>query len=274
MEFLYTTPPEGMTDLIVMEVGTQRCAPDARFGPGVRDMYVLHCVHDGRGWIESGGGVRSVEAGDLFLIEKDTVNTFWANPAEPWHYSWFGFGGALASRLCEQAGLSSKTPVKRVDPVRPVDELFRDLTKLRDEPAKELLLTGQLYRVFGRLAEPEDASAPKDDVGVHVRRAVAFLNARHAERIRLEDVAAHVGLDAKYLCRLFQQRLNMSPYRFLTDVRMRKACRLLRKQPLGIAEVARSVGYQDPLLFSRMFKKTVGLSPSEYKEKAKAELAP
>ncbi|TLS51140.1 AraC family transcriptional regulator [Paenibacillus antri] len=274
MEFLYTTPPDGMTDLIVLEVGTQQCAPDSRFGPAVRDMFVLHCVHAGYGHFESGGIVRRVGPGELFLVAKDTVNTFWADPAMPWHYSWFGFGGALAARLCEQAGLSERSPVKRFDPERPVDALFRDLTKLRDEPAKELLLTGLLFRVFGHLAEPDDAAAMKDDVGFHVRKAVAYMNARYAERIRLQDIAAHVGLDEKYLCRLFQAKLRMSPYRFLTDVRMRKACRLLRRHMLGVAEVARSVGYQDPLLFSRMFKRTVGLSPTQYREKAKSESAP
>jgi len=97
------------------------------------------------------------------------------------------------------------------------------------------------------------------------------MNARYADRIGLDDIAEYVGLDAKYVCRLFRQRLSMSPYRYLTDVRMRKACRLLRSQLHGIAEVARSVGYQDPLLFSRMFKRTIGLSPTAYREKARSE---
>lgn len=274
MEFLYTTPPDDMTELVVLEVGTQRCAPDTRFGPAVRDIFILHCVHSGYGYFESGGVVRKVGPGDLFLVAKDAVNTFWADPQRPWHYSWFGFRGKLAARLCEQAGLSVRSPVKSAAPERSVDALFRGLTKLRDEPAKELLLTGQLFRVFGRLAEPDEDNAMKDDVGLHVRSAVAFMNARYAERIRLPHIAAHVGLDEKYLCRLFQEKLRMSPYRYLTDLRMRKACRLLRMQMLSVAEVSRSVGYQDPLLFSRMFKRTVGLSPTSYREKAKREAAP
>jgi hypothetical protein len=73
--------------------------------------------------------------------------------------------------------------------------------------------------------------------------------------IGLENIASHLVLDAKYVCSLFRQRLSMSPYRYLTDVWMRKASRLLRGQLLGITEIARAVGYQDQLLFSRMFKR-------------------
>lgn len=272
MEFVYTNPI-GLTDLEVLEVGTQACTPDTKFGPGVRDMYILHYVHSGRGTYSAAGQVEHVGPGMLFLVVPDTVHSYWPDPDEPWRYSWFGFTGQTAGRLAKQAGFTGAAPVRRPDPEIRLEPLFRDLPAYRDEPAKELLLTGLLYRIFGMLAVPDDAPVLQPDIGLHVRRAVSFINARYADPIKLADIAAHVGLDAKYVCRLFRQHLSMSPYRYLTDVRMRKACRLLRSHLLGIAEIARSVGYSDPLLFSRMFKRTIGLSPSAYREKARQEHA-
>lgn len=270
MEFIYTEPI-GLADLAVLEVGTQACPPDMKFGPAVRDMYILHYIHGGHGTYSAESRSVPVGPGELFLVVPDTVHSYWADPAEPWRYSWFGFAGAMAARLSKQAGFTGPAPVRTPDPSVSIDPLFRNLLSLREAPAKELLLTGLLYQIFGMLTVPDDTPPLRTDVGLHVRKAVAFINARYADPIALADIAAHIGLDAKYVCRLFQQRLSMSPYRYLTDLRMRKACRLLRSQLLGIAEIARSVGYLDPLLFSRMFKRTVGLSPSAYREKAKQE---
>ena len=270
MEFIYTKPV-GLTDLAVLEVGTQACTPAMKFGPAVRDMYILHYIHSGYGTYSAGDCLEPIGPGGLFLVVPDTVHAYWPDPDEPWHYSWFGFSGTMAARLCKQAGFTGPAPVRTPDPAVSVAPLFHNLLALREEPAKELLLTGQLFRIFGTLAVPDDAPPLRPDVGLHVRKAVSFINARYADPIGLADISAHIGLDSKYVCRLFQQRLSMSPYRYLTDVRMRKACRLLRSQLLGIAEIARSVGYQDPLLFSRMFKRTIGLSPSAYREKARDE---
>nr|WP_283214777.1 AraC family transcriptional regulator [Paenibacillus sp. HWE-109] len=261
----------GLTDLTVLEVGTQVCQSDMTFGPSVRDMYVLHYVHSGYGTYSAGGQSERVGPGGLFLIVPDTVHAYGADPAQPWHYSWFGFTGTMASRLTALAGFAAPAPVRMTPPSHSVEPLFRNVMSLREEPAKELFLTALLYQIFGTLAIPDDAPPLRADVGHHVRNAVSFMNARYADPIGLDEIAGYVGLDTKYLCRLFQQRLSMSPYRYLTDIRMRKACRLLRKQLLGIAEIARSVGYQDPLLFSRMFKRTIGLSPTAYREKAKIE---
>ncbi|GAA3401905.1 AraC family transcriptional regulator [Paenibacillus hodogayensis] len=270
MEFIYTSPL-GLADLEVWEVGTQDCWPGAIFGPGVRDMYILHYVHDGQGTYEQGGRAFRVGPGELFLIVPDAVHAYRPDAAMPWSYSWIGFNGSFAARFIEQAGFTEMLPVKQADPDRPVEPLFRDMMGCRDLPAKELLLTGLLYRLLGMLAVPDETVPLRANVGVHVRQAVAFMNARYMERIGLADIASHVGLDEKYVCRLFQQSLSMSPYRYLTEIRMRKACRLLRRQLPGIAEIARSVGYQDPLLFSRMFKKTLGLSPSAYREQSRRQ---
>ncbi|MGG1556043.1 AraC family transcriptional regulator [Paenibacillus ferrarius] len=272
MEFIYTDPI-GLTDLSVLEVGTQQCLPTMTFGPSVRDMYILHYVHSGYGTYTAGGHTEQIGPGGLFLVVPDTVHTYEADADEPWRYSWFGFVGTMAPRLALLAGFTSPTPVREAPHSEAAAALFADLMSLRDESAKELLLVGQLYRILGMLAVPDDTPALQADVGQHVRKAVSYMNARYAERIGLDDIAAYVGLDTKYLCRLFQQRLSMSPYRYLTDIRMRKACRLLRRQMLSIAEVARAVGYPDPLLFSRMFKRTIGVSPTAYREKAKLESA-
>lgn len=59
----------------------------------------------------------------------------------------------------------------------------------------------------------------------------------------------------------------LSPHDYLQKYRINEACSLLRRRDFTVAEVAGSVGFSDPLYFSRIFKKLKGLSPSDYQRR-------
>ena len=61
--------------------------------------------------------------------------------------------------------------------------------------------------------------------------------------------------------------MKMSPQDFIIYFRMDKAKKLLSDMSMNIGDVSRSVGYEDPLTFSKLFKKNVGVSPNAYRKK-------
>lgn len=68
-----------------------------------------------------------------------------------------------------------------------------------------------------------------------------------------------------YLCRLFRNEMHITPHQYLSHLRLQTAADILHiSTGKSITEVARMCGYQDPLYFSRMFKKKYGISPREY----------
>ena len=68
-----------------------------------------------------------------------------------------------------------------------------------------------------------------------------------------------------YLCRLFRQEMNTTPHKYLTTLRLQAAADALRREDgRSVTEIARLCGYNDPLYFSRAFKKHYGVSPREY----------
>ena len=69
---------------------------------------------------------------------------------------------------------------------------------------------------------------------------------------------------------MFIKHLGLSPNDYLTQYRINRACSLLRNSKLTISNIANSVGYDDPLYFSRVFKKVKGVSPSIYLKNADA----
>lgn len=78
------------------------------------------------------------------------------------------------------------------------------------------------------------------------------------------ELAEQVGLDPAYISRLFQKFDHEGPYACLVRTKMSEAARLLMHEALSIKEVGWKVGYDDPAHFSRVFKKTFGVSPKNF----------
>jgi AraC-like DNA-binding protein len=96
-----------------------------------------------------------------------------------------------------------------------------------------------------------------------VRRARAFLHDAVAEKITLDALAEHAGLDKFHLVRAFRHEVGLPPYEYLTHLRVSRARELLRRGVL-VAEAAQAVGFYDESQLHRHFRRIVGVPPGVY----------
>jgi AraC-like DNA-binding protein len=127
--------------------------------------------------------------------------------------------------------------------------------------AEEAMVCGVslLFERYGtRRTVRSEVGCPKT-----VDRAVSFLQARACDRISLEDASRASGVGVFHLIRLFQRHLGLTPYAYLTQVRIAKSRQLLR---LGepVAQVALDVGFADQAHFTKRFKQLTGTTPAFY----------
>lgn len=258
-------------ELYVCYWGKERCAPLHSFGPGVRDIYKIHFIHAGRGVVRAEGVTHELTAGQAFLAYPERVIFYQADGTDPWTYSWIGFCGDQVEDILSRTRLSPADPVFPMD-TRLMPQLYELLNEAEDNAAtRDLRLQALLHEFLTRLVELAPASGRLASARVqakesYIHRCLDFLHGHYSEEITVGQLAAIVGLDRKYLSSLFKQATGLPPQQYLLHYRMEKACALLRKGHYSIGEVARSVGYQDALLFSKMFKKSVGVSPSDYRD--------
>lgn len=92
-----------------------------------------------------------------------------------------------------------------------------------------------------------------------------YFDINYAENIKLKEVASHFGIHQNYLTRAFHSRFGISPKKYLMNLKLTKAARLLMTTQLPVSIISSSLGFEDQLAFSRTFKKTYDLSPSEYR---------
>jgi AraC-like DNA-binding protein len=123
------------------------------------------------------------------------------------------------------------------------------------------LLFLQLYRTRESGAKPS-AIPPRQRRAV--TRAIGFIRREGNVRIDHEQIAAHVGLSAKYLSALFKKCTGVPLKEYLTQVRLDRGMYLLTETSMNVSQVSEALGYANIFLFSKQFKQRFGQPPSSY----------
>jgi AraC-like DNA-binding protein len=101
-----------------------------------------------------------------------------------------------------------------------------------------------------------------------IEKSTEYIREHFAEgNVSLNTVAEFVGLSPNHFSAVFSQETGETFIECLTKTRLRKAGELLKTTSIRSSEIAYRVGYNDPHYFSYVFKKNIGLSPSEYRNK-------
>jgi len=102
-----------------------------------------------------------------------------------------------------------------------------------------------------------------------IHQCIQYINHNYASPLTLEDTARTVNLSADYLSKIFKQETGTSFSRYLNDVRIARAKELIRQSRLRLTDISSMVGYDDQSYFTKVFTKTAGISPSEYRKKSR-----
>ena len=251
-------------DLCVKQFGTERTVPSHRYGPHVRDHYLIHYVLSGKGRLMAEGLTHAIGAGQAFVIFPDQVTVYQADFDEPWHYGWVGFTGEDAASLIAAVGATLVNPVVRcrhnLFPV--IHQMQRDI----ELPESQLALTGGLMRFLALLGDGE--SLNKSSSRVLYEKALWHLRSNYQRSITVDETAALVGLSRSQLFRIFRHESDQSPKQALTELRLEEAYRLLLETSLTVQEVSYAVGIPSCSRFCSMFSAKYGLPPGQFaKEK-------
>ena len=239
------------------------------FGPALKPHYLIHYVLSGKGMFSIRGKQYMLEEGYGFLIEPDELAFYQADEDDPWTYLWVGFNGTMAKEYLMAMGISSSNPVFASSEG---DELYRIVRDMMEHNTyqidNDLRRNGQLQIFLSIIAAgaPVVEKNEPDKANTYVRRAVEFIQSNYCNPIKVTDVAEYVCINRSYLYTLFENSMQMSPQQFLTTFRITKAAELLQLTKLSIESIAISCGYSDPVVFTKAFRQTKGMSPTAYRK--------
>lgn len=262
-------------DMYLTTCGIQNCTGGHYFGPDTRDSYILHFISDGRGVFECDNVKYELSRGDVFLVKPDTTVYYRADESNPWSYMWVGFNGIKATAYLESAGLSDKTVTTKCSNNPMIFSCIQQMIMYRQLTlANELRREAALLQIMSVMMEEYKVRLPKEErydypYQIYVNQAEDYIRRNFKSNIKINDLASYIGIDRSYLTNIFKKVTQLSPQEYLINYRMEKAKNMLINTGKKIGEIAENTGYHDQLTFSKMFKKFVGMSPSEYREKNK-----
>lgn len=128
-----------------------------------------------------------------------------------------------------------------------------------------------IKELFTKVMQVRDAQTTEHNSDV-VENAKKYISENyHDEELTLNTVAHEVNVSPNHLSAMFSQKTGQTFVKYLTDVRMHRAKELLKCTSKRSNEICGEVGYRDPHYFSHLFKKNVGCSPIQYRERGGKE---
>ena len=257
-----------MASMSVYRIGYKQCSSGYSHSTVVKDFYILNYVISGRGIYSLNGKRFDVEAGESFLVYPDMQISYRADQEDPWKYCWAGFDGADARILLNAAGYSPEKPVICHSSPEKIYQMLMDIHQCRGQEIYQLIsMTARLYNLLAYLIEDAVRSSPVQSsrLGLsHVQQACDFIANNYSRQITIEDIASHANVSRSQLYRVFIKHISVSPLQYLREFRLREACNIMQKNHESIKNIAYTVGFENPLYFSTLFKRMTGETPSEY----------
>ncbi|MDD3766075.1 MAG: AraC family transcriptional regulator [Eubacteriales bacterium] len=251
------------TDIEIIQCGTEKCKNGHFYGPAVRDFYLIHYVVCGKGFFQVGEKTYNLTKGGGFLIVPGQLTYYQADQKDPWEYIWVGFRGVKALELLELCALTQENPV--FEDIG-VGEIFKSMIDGYGMKNAQLHVLSKLYGFFAHACQNQKLPEEKSDLKKeYVSNAINFIKSNYMKDISIGLITKEIGLDRSYFYEIFKKQTGISPKQFLIDYRIEAACKLLRQTNYKISDIARSVGYEDEFMFSRMFSKRKGISPLKYR---------
>jgi len=232
--------------------------------------YALNFAQSGTLRWQSASGRQQVLRGPL---------AFWTWPGprfgygrwrdETWNQAYITFTGPRARRMADEGLLPACAHPWRAVPnaMRFSDDLHRLLAMVQrpaPTPARAvLLLEDLLLRIHDAAVEPDQARPdPLDEL-------IEAIQARPQQPWSIESLAEQLDLSEVQFRRRFKARAGLPPGAYVLQCRLQRAAAALRDTDDTARQIARDVGYDDPVHFTKLFKRTFGLPPLAYREEAR-----
>jgi len=270
-ETQHTMMYKSNSDLSLYSSGYEKCNAGYSYGPTIRSYHVIHFVLSGEGEFRINEHVFHLKAGDTFLIPAGKIAYYESSASNPWTYTWINFLGINSEMYLYQI----MTHVEDVYVIHGLDtkkyyHSIQQIMELKYTTTSQYFEGNSvLFHIMAMLFEDIHFEKNIWQNASIIDEIKFYIDINYAENLKLKEIAAHFGIHQNYLTRSFHDKFGISPKKYLTNLKLKKAARLLTTTELSIFIIASSLGFDDQLAFSKIFKTYYNLSPSEYRKKQK-----
>ncbi len=247
--------------------GIEACKPNKHTGPEFRTFYSMHYVLHGAGFYKFRNKTYHIKAGQSFLLFPFEKIEYYPDPENPWEYTWVCFAGDIAEKTISYTGFTADNPVSPILPRKEFLDNYKALSNIPQTLAENYRIIGTLYHLLAdyiKLYPNENDSEAENKIMTKANLYIAKNYSRCD--LSISDIAKDLFISRSYLYKIFYTKYNLSPIQYLTKYRVENARNMLLSTKESVKNIAYSVGYSNPIYFSKVFKQLIGCSPQEYRD--------
>ncbi len=212
-----------------------------------------------------------IPAGNMVLFRPKELQKYEYYGEDKTEVYWIHFTGSDVKNILRSYGLQDDQRVFPVGSSLEYEQIFKqiiqELQRCQEHYEEMLaLLLRHLLIVFQRELTREHI-LKNEYLDREMYNAVSYFNENYNQDISIEDYAQTRGMSVSWFIRNFKNYTGMTPMQFIVSLRVNNAQILLEQTNYSIYEIAKIVGYDDQLYFSRLFRKQKGVSPSQYRKR-------
>lgn len=262
--------------LIVTSCGTYRLKTVKRlptWRPKGRLDYQLLYIVSGKGHFYFHEEDRVVYAGRMALIQPRQEQRYEYFGEDKTEVYWVHFTGSDVKNILHSYNIPMDDPIFYSGASSTYSYLFKEMIhELQNcKTGYEDLLAMYLRQIFLLVQRTRQEERPT--VSTYIQEEMEFarryFNEHYNEPISIQEYAESRNMSVCYFQRNFKQIVKHTPMQYLLTIRVNNAASLLETTDYSMAEIAAIVGYEDPLYFSRLFRKIKGVSPRDYRNLVK-----
>ena len=263
---------DNSTPLVVGSCGTYRLKTRPKlptyWQKGRRDYQILY-VANGKTHFWFDGREEIVSADHMVLYKSEEIQKYVYYLEDNPEVFWIHFTGNDVKNILAYHGISLDEHVFYCGVLPDYKALFRkiiqelQLCRYGYEDYIASLFNDILLLVDRQQHEQKKATG---NVQEQIERAAAYFNENYNTKISIDDYAESLHISTNWFIHNFKQYAGMSPAQYILSLRMVNAQSLLERTTYNIKEISEIVGYENPLYFSRVFKKEMGKSPAQYRK--------
>ncbi len=259
--------------LIVGSCGTYHLFTKAKlptYRPKGRLDFQLLYVASGRAHFFFDGEEKIVNAGHMVLYRPKEVQKYTYYGADKTEVYWVHFTGKDVKNILRSYGISDDKRIiysgTSLEYTRIFKQMIYELQQCRTDYEELLsILLRQIFISLHRKSENRH-TAKNEYLETEIELATQYFNDNYNTEISIEEYASSRGMSISWFIRSFRNYTGTTPMQYIVSLRITNAQILLETTAYSVNEISRLVGYDNPLYFSRIFKKHKGMSPSDYRK--------
>lgn len=226
-------------------------------------VHKLHLVTKGSGMLHTGGAVYELSEGDAFLTFPSVLCDL--ESIDDFQYMYISFLGSRANAVMDKINIDKKNFI--IHGAHKLIPMWSDAI-IDDKSIMHLRCEGLLLYSFSLFGEKIGERSENDGDIMPAVRSYIDENYTDAE-LSLAHLAREYMYSEKYISAVFKKRFRTGISEYTTTLRIQHALTLIEEGYTSVKDIALRSGFSEPLYFSKVFKKRIGVSPKEY-IKAKA----